>query len=96
MDNVELIFEEDALNEIALLAMNRKTGARGLRAILESAMVNVMFDIPSREDIDKCIITKETIKDHIEPIIVYLDPGTKKTVKKQSKKGSKTKRDTAS
>lgn len=96
MDNVELIFEKDALNEIALLAMNRKTGARGLRAILESAMVNVMFDIPSREDIDKCIITRETIRDHIEPIIVYLDSGTKKTVKKQSKKGSKTKRGTAS
>ena len=96
MDNVDLVFDEDALHEIALLAMERKTGARGLRAILEGAMLNVMYEIPSRDDIDKCIITKETIKEHREPIIVYLDPGTKKPTKKQNKKGSKTKRDTAS
>lgn len=96
MDNVDLEFEDGALNEIALLAMERKTGARGLRAILEEAMLNVMFDIPSREDIDKCIVTKETIKDHKDPIIIYLEPGMKKTSKKQSKKGSKPKRETAS
>lgn len=96
MDNVDLEFEDGALNEIALLAMERKTGARGLRSILEEAMLNVMFDIPSREDIDKCIVTKETIKEHKDPIIVYLEPGMKKTSKKQSKKGSKPKRETAS
>ncbi|MCK9217193.1 MAG: ATP-dependent protease ATP-binding subunit ClpX [Firmicutes bacterium] len=96
MDNVDLIFDEDALHEIALLAMERKTGARGLRSILEKAMLNVMYEIPSREDIDKCIITKEAIKENREPIIVYLEPGTKKPIKKQSKKSSKAKRDTAS
>lgn len=96
MDNVDLVFEEDALQEIALLAMERKTGARGLRAIIEDAMLNVMYDIPSRDDIDKCIVTKKTIKEHEDPIIVYLDPGTKKPSKKQSKKGSKPKRETAS
>lgn len=96
MDNVDLIFDDDALHEIALLAMERKTGARGLRSILEKAMLNVMYEIPSREDIDKCIITKETIKENREPIIVYLEPGTKKPVKKQTKKSSKAKRDTAS
>ncbi len=96
MDNVDLIFDEDALDEVALLAMERKTGARGLRSILEKAMLNVMYEIPSREDIDKCIITKETIKENREPIIVYLEPGTKKPIRKQGKKGSKAKRDTAS
>ncbi len=96
MDNVDLVFDDEALNEIAILAMERKTGARGLRSILEKAMLNIMYEIPSRDDIDKCIITKETIAEQREPIIVYLEPGTKKTAKKQSKKGSRTKRDTAS
>lgn len=96
MDNVDLIFEDMALREIALLAVERKTGARGLRAILEDVMLNVMYDIPSRDDIDKCIVTKETIKDHKDPEIVYLEPGTKKPTKKQSRKGSKSKRETAS
>lgn len=96
MDNVDLEFEEDALHEIALLAMERKTGARGLRAILEDVMLNVMYDIPSRDDIDKCVVTKKTIKEHEDPMIVYLEPGTKKPSKKQSKKGSKPKRETAS
>lgn len=62
MDDVELEFEEEALEAIAVKAMERKTGARGLRSILETIMLDVMFELPSRDDIKKCIITKETVE----------------------------------
>ena len=52
----------DALREVAKLSTERKTGARGLRAILETAMTEPMYELPSRDDVNKCIITKETIK----------------------------------
>ncbi|KUO76829.1 MAG: ATP-dependent Clp protease ATP-binding subunit ClpX [Clostridia bacterium BRH_c25] len=95
LDNVDLEFEEDAVQEIAQKALDRKTGARGLRAIFEETMLNVMYEIPSRDDIDKCIVTKEAILEHIEPNIVYLEPGAKKAVKKQSRKGQKARKGTA-
>ncbi|NLK36307.1 MAG: ATP-dependent protease ATP-binding subunit ClpX, partial [Gracilibacteraceae bacterium] len=95
LDNVELEFEDEAIEEIAQKALDRKTGARGLRAIFEENMLNVMFEIPSRDDIDKCIVRKETILDNKEPDIIYLEPGTKKAVKKQSRKGQKARRGTA-
>src|SRR5699024_9396550 len=59
MDNVELEFEEEALVEIAKKAIERKSGACGLHSIIESMMWDVMFELPSREDIDKCVITKD-------------------------------------
>ena len=59
LDDVEFEFEEDALREIAKKAIERKTGARGLRSIIEGIMLDVMFDLPSRDDIAKCIITKD-------------------------------------
>lgn len=96
MDNVDLIFENEAVEEIAQKALDRKTGARGLRAIFEEIMTNVMYDIPSRDDIDKCIIKKETVVDKTEPEIVLLEPGTKKAAKKPIRKSNKTKRGTAS
>lgn len=96
MDNVDLIFEDEALGEIAQKALDRKTGARGLRAIFEETMTNVMYDIPSREDVDKCVVKKETITDNKEPELVLLEPGAKKTVKKTTHKSQKTKRGTAS
>ncbi|MFA7572748.1 MAG: ATP-dependent protease ATP-binding subunit ClpX [Lutispora sp.] len=96
MDNVDLEFQDEALEEIAKLALERKTGARGLRSILEDIMLNVMYEIPSREDIDKCVVSKETIAEHSQPELIYLEPGTKKSLKKQSKKGGKPKRETAS
>ena len=73
MDDVELEFEEEALVEIAKSAMERKTGARGLRSIIESIMLDIMFEIPSREDIEKCIITKETVTDGLRPTLLYKD-----------------------
>jgi ATP-dependent Clp protease ATP-binding subunit ClpX len=96
LDNVELEFEPDSIEEIAQKALDRKTGARGLRAIFEETMLNVMYEIPSRDDIDKCIVTKESILEHKEPNLVYLEPGSKKTAKKQSRKVQKAKRGTAS
>jgi ATP-dependent Clp protease ATP-binding subunit ClpX len=96
MDNVELIFEEEAVAEIAQKALDRKTGARGLRSIFEEIMTNVMYDIPSREDIDKCIIKRETVIEKLEPEILLLEPGTKKTPKKPTRKSQKSKRGTAS
>ncbi|MBM7541805.1 MULTISPECIES: ATP-dependent protease ATP-binding subunit ClpX [Amphibacillus] len=62
IDNVDLEFEEEALEAIAKKAMERNTGARGLRSILETIMLDVMFELPSRDDIKKCIITKDTVE----------------------------------
>ncbi len=70
MDGVQLEFEDEALVEIAKLAIDRKTGARGLRAILESIMLDVMYDIPSRQDVKKCVITKDTVKNAKIPILI--------------------------
>lgn len=70
MDQVELEFEEDALRAIAQKALLRKTGARGLRAILEEIMMEIMFIIPSDDIIEKCIITKATVDDGVEPTII--------------------------
>ena len=61
MDGVELVFEDDALIEIAKKAIERKTGARGLRAICEEVMLDIMYDLPSRTDVKRCIITKDVI-----------------------------------
>lgn len=73
LDNVELEFEEDALREIANKAIERKTGARGLRSIIEGIMLDVMFDLPSRDDIVKCIITKETVSQSSPPQLLLED-----------------------
>ena len=60
-DTIELVFTDDALWEIADKALERETGARGLRSIIEAALLDVMFELPSRKDVSKCVITKETI-----------------------------------
>ncbi len=70
MDGVELEFEDDALIEIAKKAKNRKSGARGLRGILEEAMLNVMYEVPSRNDIEKVVITKASILGTGQPLYV--------------------------
>ena len=66
MDGVELEFTDDAVEAIASLAIERNTGARGLRAILEEIMLDIMYEIPSRKDIEKCIITKECVTEKKE------------------------------
>lgn len=72
-DNVELEIEEDAIIRVAEKAIERKTGARGLRSILEQVMTEIMYEIPSREDIRKCIITKGTIDCNTGPALVLLE-----------------------
>jgi len=69
-DEVELVFTEDALWEIADKALARETGARGLRSIIEAALLDVMFELPSRKDVSKCVITKETISKNQRPTLV--------------------------
>ena len=70
MDDVELEFEPEALEAIVDKAIERKTGARGLRSIIEEIMRDIMFDIPSNKKIEKCIVTKDTIENNHEPIII--------------------------
>ena len=69
MDDVELVFESEAVEEIAAKAMERKTGARGLRSILESIMMDVMYKIPSDDSITKCTITKACVLGESEPLV---------------------------
>jgi ATP-dependent Clp protease ATP-binding subunit ClpX len=69
-DSIELVFTEDALWEIADKALERETGARGLRSIIEAALLDVMFELPSRKDVSKCVITKETIAKNMRPTLV--------------------------
>ncbi len=70
LDGVELEFDTDALDEIADQALLRGTGARGLRAILEEVLLNVMYDVPSRTDIAKVVITGEVVRDSVNPTLI--------------------------
>ena len=70
-DDVELAFEDDAITAIADRAFERKTGARGLRSIMENSMMELMYEIPSNDDIQKCIITRGTVEGTEKPIIIY-------------------------
>ena len=70
IDNVELVFEDDAISAIVDKAVERKTGARGLRSIIEEIMTDIMFEIPSNPKIAKCIITKDTVINGNEPEVV--------------------------
>ncbi|RQX42149.1 ATP-dependent Clp protease ATP-binding subunit ClpX [Staphylococcus warneri] len=67
LDNVELVFSEEALSAISEKAIARKTGARGLRSIIEEALIDIMYDVPSSEDVTKVVITEQTINDEVEP-----------------------------
>jgi len=78
MDNVVLEFKPDALQAIASEAIKRNTGARGLRAIVENIMRDVMYEIPSRGDVHKCIVTKECVKNNEEPLLVTTSERKKK------------------
>ena len=84
MDDTELIIEDDALALIAKRAIERKTGARGLRGIIEEVTLDMMYEIPSNKDIKKCIITKETIENNERPTLIYEDSADKKKADKKS------------
>jgi ATP-dependent Clp protease ATP-binding subunit ClpX len=70
LDGIELVFADESLDAIATKALERGTGARGLRTIIEVALLDVMFDLPSRRDVRKCVITRETIEKGIDPTLV--------------------------
>src|SRR5580765_7837593 len=74
-DSIDLVFTDDALWSIADKALHRETGARGLRSIIESALLDVMFELPSRKDVSKCVITRETVERGVKPTLVTEAPG---------------------
>lgn len=76
IDDVELEITDDAVEAIAEKALERKTGARGLRGIMEKIMTNIMYEVPSRDDVSKCIITKETVTEEKDPDLVLADRHT--------------------
>ena len=94
LDDVELEFEQEALNLIVDKAIERNTGARGLRSIIEDVMRDIMFDIPSNPKIEKCIITKETVENKVPPTLVINEE--KEVKKKPHKRVSTGKKQTAS
>ena len=91
IDGVELVFEQEALEAIVDKAIERKTGARGLRSIIEERMRDIMFDIPSTPNVEKCIIKKETILENKEPELVINE---NKNKEQNEKKAGKKKRQT--
>ncbi|MCL6560054.1 MAG: ATP-dependent Clp protease ATP-binding subunit ClpX, partial [Firmicutes bacterium] len=78
LDGVTLEFTPDALDAVSEEALKRNTGARGLRAILEDVMLEVMYDIPSREDIARCIVTRDVIARKEPPRVIAVDRKKKK------------------
>lgn len=94
MDDVILEFEEGALEAIAEKAISRNTGARGLRAILEEIMLDVMYDIPSQGNVEKCIISRATVESNTPPEIIINE--NKKSIKKPTNKKSRVKKESAS
>jgi ATP-dependent Clp protease ATP-binding subunit ClpX len=70
LDGVELIFTNDALESIAEEAIRHKTGARGLRTVLEDTLLDVMYEIPSRSDIKKCVVNADTIRGRLRPLLL--------------------------
>ena len=77
-DGVELSFTDDALEAIAEKAIERKTGARGLRAIMESVMLDVMYDIPTMTGVEKCVVNREAVEGSAKPVLVFKGDGEQK------------------
>jgi ATP-dependent Clp protease ATP-binding subunit ClpX len=79
MEGVEINFREDALRAVAQKAMERKTGARGLRSILEGVLLDVMYDIPSEDSVAKVVVDENVITGKSEPMLIYETPEKKKS-----------------
>jgi ATP-dependent Clp protease ATP-binding subunit ClpX len=73
MEGVELEFEKKALDAVVLKAMERKTGARALRSIVEGVLLDIMYEIPKMENVEKCLITNDTIEKGAEPVYIKAD-----------------------
>jgi ATP-dependent Clp protease ATP-binding subunit ClpX len=86
LDSVELEFEEEAIRAIAHKSFERKTGARGLRSIMEKLLMKTMYEIPSRSDVVRCTITREVVEEGADPILVLSEGNGESSGKKSSKK----------
>ncbi|MBR3646700.1 MAG: ATP-dependent Clp protease ATP-binding subunit ClpX [Lachnospiraceae bacterium] len=86
LDNVKLTFTDDAVKELATKSFERKTGARGLRAIMENAVMDIMYETPSDESIVECIVTKEAVQGTEKPQLVYKEDDLDTKIKKAAKK----------
>jgi ATP-dependent Clp protease ATP-binding subunit ClpX len=75
LDGVELEYTDDALEAVAEQALLRGTGARGLRAIIEEVLLDVMYDLPSRDDVSRCVIDRSVVLDHVAPTLIPREPG---------------------
>ena len=95
LDGVELDFEPDALEAIVDKAIERNTGARGLRSIIEDIMRDIMYDIPSNEKIAKCIVTKDTVVNKAQPTVIIDENRKRETPKQKRKVSSTNKKETA-
>jgi ATP-dependent Clp protease ATP-binding subunit ClpX len=78
MEKVNLRFTDDALRAVAKIALKRGTGARGLRSVLEGAMLDIMYEIPSTEGVIECVITEDVVVGRSEPIVVLAEEARKK------------------
>lgn len=88
LDGVKLSFDDDAIKAVAKLSFERKTGARGLRAIMEDVMNDVMYEVPSEDDIKECIITKEAVLDKESPKLIMEDDEIRQISSKQDGKSA--------
>ena len=86
-DGVELEFTDDALRAIAEQAIQRGTGARGLRAIMEEVLLNVMYELPSREDVTRCLVDRDVVLTGVNPT---LDPREQHAAKKRGERHERT------
>ena len=73
MENVELTFQDDAVSAVARKAIERHTGARGLRSIMEAILLDTMFDLPSLEGVEEVVISKEVVEGAARPLYIYAD-----------------------
>ena len=86
MENTKLTFTPEALDEIAKQAIVRKTGARGLRSIMEKMLMDTMYEIPDMDDVEEVILSGETVKDGVKPLYVRSDAKKKKKAEKEKAK----------
>ena len=80
-DGIELVFSDDALKSVADKALERETGARGLRSIIEEVLLEVQFELPSRRDVKKCVVTKETVERGLKPTLVTEAPADERATR---------------
>ena len=89
LDDVKLSFEPDAIDAIAEKALERKTGARGLRSVIEKTMMDVMYEAPSNENMKKCVITKEAVTGKGKPVVTIEENPEKKPARSSKRRGTK-------